>query len=84
VDTRQFWKLIEDARRRQVPHATNGKAVAARATVLLSACSREDIIAAGQVLWELRVESYRSPLWAAAYMINGGCSDDSFDTSAAG
>jgi hypothetical protein len=78
VGTRQFWKLIEDARR-QVPDATNGEAVAARATVLLSACPREEIVAAGQVLWELRAGSYRSPLWAAAYMINGGCSDDGFD-----
>jgi hypothetical protein len=78
VGTRQFWKLIEDARR-QVPDATNGEAVAARATVLLSACPREEIVAAGQVLWELRAGSYRSPLWAAAYMINGGCSDDGFE-----
>jgi hypothetical protein len=24
-------------------------------------------------------DSYRSPLWAAAYVINGGCSDDGFE-----
>lgn len=24
-------------------------------------------------------DSYRNPLWAAAYVINGGCSDDGFD-----
>jgi hypothetical protein len=24
-------------------------------------------------------DSYRSSLWAAAYVINGGCSDDGFD-----
>jgi hypothetical protein len=23
--------------------------------------------------------SYRAPLWAAAYLVNGGCSDDGFD-----
>jgi hypothetical protein len=24
-------------------------------------------------------DAYRSPLWAAAYVINGGCSDDGFE-----
>jgi hypothetical protein len=38
-----------------------------------------EIVAAAQILWELMVDSYRNPLWAAAYLINGGCSDDGFD-----
>jgi Protein of unknown function (DUF4240) len=78
VDTQQFWALIEDARC-QVPGTADGEAIAARATVLLQAFPREEIVAAGQILWELMAESYRGPLWAAAYMINGGCSDDGFD-----
>jgi hypothetical protein len=39
----------------------------------------EEIVAAQQVLWDLMAESYTNPLWAAAYVINGGCSDDGFD-----
>lgn len=78
VDAGQLWKLIEDARR-QVADATDGEAVAARATALLSAYPREEIVAAGPVLRQLLAESYSRPLWAAAYMINGGCSDDGFD-----
>jgi hypothetical protein len=78
VDTRQFWELIQDARR-QVSDATDGQAVAARATALLSGYPREEIVAAGPVLRNLLAESYRAPLWAAAYMINGGCSNDGFD-----
>ena len=78
VDAERFWRLIEDARR-QVPDETDGEAVAARATALLSAYPRDEIVAAGPVLRKLLAESYRSPLWAAAYMINGGCSDDGFD-----
>ena len=31
------------------------------------------------VLSGLMADSYRTPLWAAAYVINGGCSDDGFD-----
>jgi hypothetical protein len=38
---------------------------------LLAARSREEIIAAEQTI--------RLPLWAAAYVINGGCSDDGSD-----
>jgi Protein of unknown function (DUF4240) len=78
VDTEQFWELIEDARR-QVPDATNSQAVAGRATALLSVHPLEEIVAAGPVLRKLLAESYRAPLWAAAYMINGGCSNDGFD-----
>ena len=32
-----------------------------------------------QVLWGLMDDSYRADLWGAAYIINGGCSDDGFD-----
>jgi hypothetical protein len=78
VDTQQFWALIEDARC-QVPGAMDGEMIAARATVLLQAFPCEEIVAAGQILWDLMAESYRRPLGAAAYMINGGCSDDGFD-----
>jgi hypothetical protein len=31
------------------------------------------------VLWDLMADSYTNPLWAAAYLINGGCSDDGFE-----
>jgi hypothetical protein len=79
VDTEQFRELIKDARRRQVPGATDGQAVAARASALLSAYPLGEIVASGPVLRKLLAESYRAPLWAAAYMINGGCSNDGFD-----
>ncbi|WP_257233953.1 DUF4240 domain-containing protein [Streptomyces sp. JV178] len=36
-------------------------------------------MAAQQILWDLLGTSYRAPLWAAAFTINGGCSDDGFD-----
>lgn len=78
VDTGRLWALIEDARC-QVPEVRDSRNVAARATALLSAYPPGEIIAAGPVLWQLLVDSYRSPLWAAAYIINGGCSDDGFD-----
>jgi len=78
VDAQQFWKLIEAAHR-QVADPTDAWAVAARAVALLSARPHDEILAAHQDLWGLMADSYRSPLWAAAYVINGGCSDDGFE-----
>ncbi|MFJ4847699.1 MULTISPECIES: DUF4240 domain-containing protein [unclassified Streptomyces] len=78
MDTRQFWRLIDDARAR-VPDPADPEVVAARASGLLAEQPPERIVAVQQALWDLMAASYRAPLWAAAYLINGGCSDDGFD-----
>jgi hypothetical protein len=78
VDTQRFWKMIEAARD-QVSDPADGQAVAGQASALLAARPREEIVTVQQVLWDLTAGSYRNPLWAAAYLINGGCSDDGFD-----
>jgi hypothetical protein len=78
MDAQLFWELI-DAAHCQVPDPADGEAVAAQAVTLLSARPHGEILAADQVLRGLRAESYRNPLWAAAYVINGGCSDDGFE-----
>ncbi|MFE0732964.1 DUF4240 domain-containing protein [Streptomyces antibioticus] len=78
MDTKQFWKLIEEARS-QVPAPDNGDAVAERAATLLALRPAQEIVAAQQALWGLMADSYRAPVWGAAYVINGGCSDDGFD-----
>lgn len=74
MDKQTFWKLIDTARAEAAQDL-----VAERAAVLLARLPEAEIAAAQQVLWDLLAESYRSPLWAAAYVINGGCSDDGFD-----
>ncbi|MER8185798.1 DUF4240 domain-containing protein [Kitasatospora sp. NPDC094015] len=78
MDRDEFWQLIEQARD-SVPDRADDEAVAERAAELLAARPREEIAAADRVLWELMADSYLDPLWAAAYLINGGCSDDGFD-----
>jgi hypothetical protein len=45
----------------------------------LSSRSETDIIEFGKIFYTYLTASYRSNLWAAAYIINGGCSDDAFD-----
>lgn len=78
MNTQQFWKLISEARG-QVPDPEDSEEVADRTSALLATYPRDKILAAQQVLWDLMAASYRAPLWAAAYMINDGASDDGFD-----
>ncbi|MCB5164060.1 DUF4240 domain-containing protein [Streptomyces bambusae] len=78
MDKEQFWKLIDEARA-QEPAGADGDAVARRASALLAVLPVAEITATQQVLWDLLGESYRGPLWAAAHLVNGGCSDDGFD-----
>ena len=78
MNTLRFWQLIEDARA-QVADPADAEAVTAHAAALLAGFPREKIVAAERVLSGLMADSYRTSLWAAAYVINGGCSDDGFD-----
>ena len=48
-------------------------------TDALAALPPEDILAWHLIFDEYQKLSYKRKLWAAAYVINGGCSDDSFD-----
>ncbi|MFE6787845.1 DUF4240 domain-containing protein [Streptomyces sp. NPDC057680] len=73
-----FWQLIEAARDR-ASNPNDGEAVAREATSLLASRAVEEIVAVERALRGLMVDSYTNPLWAAAYIANGGCSDDGFD-----
>jgi hypothetical protein len=78
MNREQFWTLIEEARE-QVLDTRDASGIADRASELLARRSPQEITAAQQVLWDLMADSYRNLLWAAAYLLNGGCSDDGFD-----
>ena len=78
VDAQQFWALVDDARG-QATDPADAEAVAAWAITLLAARPREDIVATQRVQWDLMAMSYTTDLWAAAYEINSGCSDDGFE-----
>ncbi|MFH8391757.1 DUF4240 domain-containing protein [Streptomyces sp. NPDC018036] len=78
MDEQQFWELIAAARSQVIDPVESGT-VALKATSLPAARPVVEIVAAQQVLWDLVAESCTNPLWAAAYFINGGCSEDGFD-----
>ena len=76
MDREEFWALIEAAK------AASGGDCRAQTAQLVAALRRRsvsDVLDYDRLHWELLTESYRRDLWGAAYLINGGCSDDGFD-----
>ena len=70
----EFWKVIEDSRRGPDLDAQMG--VLRERLVSLAPSELADF---DRHLHKLGAESYGWNLWGAAYLINGGCSDDGFD-----
>ncbi|MFC4424867.1 DUF4240 domain-containing protein [Deinococcus navajonensis] len=75
ADPTLFWPLIDRAR------TSSGEDLAGFSDALrelLRAQSNEQIAAFDDQLGRLMDRAYTWPLWGAAYVINRGCSDDSF------
>jgi hypothetical protein len=76
MDEAQFWKLIEEARQEADGECDT------QAEILIQkllAYKPEELIAFDDIMFDLRIKAYRGDLWGAAYLINGGCSDDGFE-----
>lgn len=74
MDRSTFWTLIEEARNAANDISDVAPALGERLTDL----SAEQIVAFKRHQSQLMDEAYRWDLWAVAYIINGGCSDDGF------
>ncbi len=72
----EFWDFIADARAK-AGHDLD--ALEKQLNVQAEALSNDDLIALDGWIWFFLRKSYLTRLWAAAYLINGGCSDDGFD-----
>lgn len=75
MDKTLFWKLIDDAIREVAP----SDEIAPVLVDKLAAMEIGDIMRWHQIFNAYQRLSYKNKLWAAAYVINGGCSDDGFD-----
>ena len=75
MDKKTFWSWIEQAGTQQ----DNGNDPLQWLTESLAKESSDDILDFSIIFETLMAESYTSSLWGAAYVIMGGCSDDSFD-----
>jgi len=76
MDENTFWDIIA-ASRKQAGGIQDAQVDAL--TTLLSALKIEDIEGFEACFSEMMARSYRWELWAAAYLVQGGCSDDCFD-----
>jgi hypothetical protein len=70
-----FWSIIERAREGSEDY----EQTAERVHELLQAASLEEIEAFERGRARLMERSYTWAVWGAAYLMNGGCSDDGFD-----
>lgn len=78
MDSDAFWTLLDSARS-AATDPDHAEAVAAALVDLLVA-SGTDGTEAFRAAWAIEdARAYGWPLWGAAYLIEGGCSDDGFD-----
>jgi len=75
----EFWAIVEAGRSGVADTVENADEVAENVVERLVTLPPGKIVEFQQVYEQLDHESYRWDLWAAAYLINGGCSDDGFD-----
>jgi hypothetical protein len=74
MDTDEFWQLIDTARAHTTPEQPFDEAL----VDLLTRSPKERILAFEARFDLLDDALHRWDVWAAAYLIGGGCSDDSF------
>ena len=74
MDAGRFWEIIETARASARQDRPFHEALADH----LAALTEQDILEYHERFEKMHGALYRRDLWAAAYLIQGGCSDDSF------
>jgi hypothetical protein len=81
MDQERFWELIEAARStvRETVTMDGAGAVARQLVAQLTTLGPAAAVEFQQAYDVLNQRAYRWDLWAAAYLLNGGCSDDGFD-----
>lgn len=77
MDRATFWALIAASRRGV--EADDRDAQIEKLEAGLSKLTPEDLVGFQRIFDEWLETSYRADLWGAAYLINGGCSDDGFE-----
>lgn len=71
----RFWEILHNARLSDLP---DNEEWDARLEETLSQLSADEIVAWNHIFDQLAADAYTIDLWGAAYIINGGASDDGF------
>ncbi|MBR1209637.1 DUF4240 domain-containing protein [Bradyrhizobium sp. JYMT SZCCT0180] len=75
MDEDGFWKIVQRA------HDSSGGDMDQKCDALrqqIAALSKDEALEFARLFNEKMDQAYDWPLWGAAYVINGGCSDDTF------
>ena len=75
MTTTEFWQIIEQSGH----EAESSDEQAEKLEDLLSELAPEEIAAFEDLFTKFRYAAYRWDLWGVAYVLCGGCGDDSFD-----
>jgi hypothetical protein len=75
MNTEGFWKYIEDSSRGAESSEEQGENLVS----MLVKLNSQEIISFDTHFSDYLHKAYRWDLWAVAYIIHGGCSDDSFE-----
>lgn len=75
MNEEQFWSIIETSKQ----SSKHLEELASNISKALSKMSSKEMIGFHLREQKLRFDSYTSDLWCAGYIMNGGCSDDSFE-----
>jgi hypothetical protein len=75
MDVSAFWKIIDDAR----TNATDDEDFLTRIDSCIRVLEPAELLEFQRHFKKMHTESYSWNLWGAAYLMNGGCSDDGFD-----
>jgi hypothetical protein len=75
VTSDEFWRIIEQSCRSDPRQAEEWDQ---RLTEALARFPADEIVAWNHIFDQFAAQAYRTDLWAAAYLINGGASDDGF------
>ncbi|MEQ8460626.1 MAG: DUF4240 domain-containing protein [Sandaracinaceae bacterium] len=79
MDEPKFWELIDASRARCKPSSTDPTDQQGAILVeLLAELPATEVAEFDQIFRRLHAAAYTWDLWAAAYIIEGGCSDDGF------
>ncbi|MFC4158477.1 DUF4240 domain-containing protein [Chitinimonas lacunae] len=76
MDKTTFWQLIERTREEADGDCDMHMSLLQEALVALPP---QEIVEFDRIYGEYFAQSYQWPLWGAAFLIGGGCSDDGFD-----
>lgn len=74
MDEDGFWRIIEESKL----HSSSNQQQEERMIVELSKLTAEDVREFAAIFETKMLQLYRHDLWAVAYIINHGCSDDGF------